>query len=74
MNGGGEQRGVFDVDEDRALDALALAWGDAYEIYVVDAQWQAWRDGTADEDILTGSTPDELNVEIRADWNREGTT
>jgi hypothetical protein len=74
VNGGGEQRGVFDVDEDRALDALALAWGDAYEIYVVDAQWQAWRHGPADEDILTGSTPDELNVEIRADWNREGTT
>ena len=45
MNSGGEQRGVFDVDEDRALDALALAWGDAYEIYVVDGQWQAWREG-----------------------------
>jgi len=27
---------VADADEDRALDALALAWGDAYDIYVVD--------------------------------------
>ncbi len=74
MNSGGEQRGVFDVDEDRALDALALAWGDAYKIYVAGGQWQAWREGSADEDVLTGSTPDELNAAIRADWAREGTT
>jgi hypothetical protein len=74
MNGGGEQRGVFDVDEDRALDALALAWGDAYEIYVVDGHWQAWREGAEDEDVLIGSTPDELNAAIRADCAREGTS
>jgi hypothetical protein len=74
VNGGGEQRGVFDVDEDRALDALALAWGDAYEIYVVDGQWQAWREGAEDEDVLIGSTPDELNAAIQADWAREGTS
>ncbi len=73
MNGGGQQRGVFDVDEDRALDALALAWGAAYEIYVVGGQWQAWRQGAGDQDVLTGSTPDELNRAIRADWAREGT-
>ena len=70
MNGGGEQRGVFDVDEDQALDAMALAWGDAYEIYVVDGPW---REGAGDEDVLTGSSPDELNAAIRADWAREGT-
>ncbi len=74
MNAGGEQRGVFDVDEDRALDALALAWGDAYEIYIVDGQWHAWRQGAGDQDVLTGSTPDELNAAVRADWAREGTT
>ena len=74
MNAGGEQRGVFDVDEDRALDVLALAWGDAYEIGVVGGQWQAWRRGAGDEDMLTGSTPDELNAAIRADCAREGTT
>lgn len=73
VNGGSPRRGVFDVDDDRALDALALAWGDAYEIYVVGGQWQAWRDGAGDEDVLTGSTPDELNAAIRADWAREST-
>ena len=36
MNGGGDQRGVFN--------------------------------------IITGSTPDELDAAIRADWAREGTT
>jgi len=38
--------GCPDRVEDRALDALALAWGDAYEISVVDGQWQAWREGS----------------------------
>ncbi len=35
---------------------------------------RAWREGSADEDVLTGSTPDELNAAIRADRAREGTT
>ena len=73
VNGGGQQCGVADADEDRALGALALAWGDVYDIYVIDGQWQAWREGAGDEDVLTGSTPDELNAAIRADWAREGT-
>jgi hypothetical protein len=60
----------FRVDENRALDALALAWSDQYEIRVAGGQWQAWhRDGSI-EDLLTGSTPDELNRAIRADWAR----
>jgi hypothetical protein len=25
-----QRRGVFDVDEDRALEALRLSWGDVY--------------------------------------------
>jgi len=29
---GGQRRGVLDVDEDRALAALHLAWGEAYDI------------------------------------------
>ncbi len=60
MNGGVQQRGVSDPGEDRALDALALAWG-------------AWREGAGDEDVLAGSTPEELNRAIRAHWAREGT-
>ena len=73
VNGGGQQRGVPGDGEDRALGALALAWGDAYDIYVTGGQWQAWREDAADEDVLTGSTPDELNAAIRADWARQGT-
>ena len=64
-------RGVFDMDEKRALEALRLTWGDAYAICFDDsiteggARWRAWRlgGGTA----ITGSTPDELNTAIRAD-------
>jgi hypothetical protein len=67
---------VFTPDTDRALEALRLAWGDTYSVCFDDAispgggRWQAWRlddDGTR----LTGSTPDELNAAIRADWTRE---
>jgi hypothetical protein len=29
--------------EARALDALRLGWGEAYEITVADGQWRAWR-------------------------------
>jgi hypothetical protein len=65
-------RGGFDVDEERALVALRLTWGDAYAICFDDAiiegsaRWRAWRlgGGTA----ITGSTSDELNTAIRADW------
>jgi hypothetical protein len=82
MTGGaaadGPQRGAFTVDTDRALEALRLAWGDAYTVAFDDAisvggsRWQAWRlrdDGTR----LAGSTPDELNAAIRADWTRRST-
>ena len=60
----------FTVNEDRALDALTLAWGDSYEIYITDGQWQAWHDDAPDQDIITGTTPDELNRAIRADFAR----
>jgi len=73
VNGGGQQRGMSGADEDRALAALVLQWGDAYDIYVVDGQWQAWREGAGDEDLLAESTPDELNAVIRADCARGGT-
>ena len=65
-------RGGFDVDEERALEALRPTWDDAYAICFDDAiieggaRWRAWRlgGGTA----INGSTPDELNTAIRADW------
>jgi hypothetical protein len=66
----GDGRNPFAVDQDRALAALTFAWGDSYEIYIIDGQWQAWHDDDADQDMLTGTTPDELNRKIRADWSR----
>jgi hypothetical protein len=66
-----QQRGVFDVDEERALDALALAWGD--EIWVHAGEWGAHRKDAGDDDVVTGATPDELNRAIRADWASRGT-
>jgi hypothetical protein len=75
MTGGpaadGKQRGVFDVDTDRALEALRVAWGDAYAVCFDDAlgggRWQAWR-LVGHGSRLAGATPDELNAAIRADW------
>jgi hypothetical protein len=63
----GTRRGVFGVDTDRAIEALRLAWGTAYDLGFADGAWHACRldrDGT----LITGTTPDELNAAIRADW------
>jgi hypothetical protein len=66
------RRGVFEIDSKQALEALRLAWGDAYAVCFDDAispgdsRWRAWRlDNTGT--IVTGTTPDELNAAIRAD-------
>ena len=75
---GQRQRGVFEVDTDRALEALRVTWGNAYAVCFDDAigigggRWQAWRLG-GDSTRLAGSTPDELNAAIRADQSRGGT-
>ena len=62
------RRGVFDVDEDRALDALRMSWGDVYDIGHEYDRWVASRrDGRGG--ALTGSTPDELNRQMRAGWD-----
>jgi hypothetical protein len=60
------------VDGERALDALTLAWADEYdEIWFRDgAGWGAHHKDAPDDDVITGSTPDELNRKIRADWLR----
>jgi hypothetical protein len=70
-NGG---RDPFAVDNPRALEALAFAWGDEYdEIWVHGGEWCAHHKDGHDENIITGDTPDELNRAIRADWlRREG--
>lgn len=69
---GQQKRDVFAVDEDRALEVLWLAWGDAYDIAFEDGRYvAASRD--AEVRVFTGSTPDALNLAIRADWAHEGT-
>jgi hypothetical protein len=71
--GDGQQRGVFTVDTDRALEAFRVTWGNAYAVCFDDAiemdgaRWQAWRLG-GHSIRLAGTTPDELNTAIRADW------
>ena len=68
----GDGRDPFAVDEDHALEALRLAWADAYDIGLEAGTWIA----TSRDDehhTLTGQIPDELNRAIRADFaRREG--
>ena len=71
-SGPGMCRAPSDVDEERALAALRVIWGAAYAVCFDDGigegeRWQAWRicgNGAA----IAGSSPDELNAAIRADW------
>lgn len=61
------RRGAFNVDPDRAAEALRTVWGDDYDIGFADGAWRASRlDGTGH--LLTGTVPDELAAAIRADW------
>ena len=63
----GQRRAVFAVDEEAALAALEEAWagGGYHAVSVDDGTWSAI--GSAGE-VLTGSTPDELDRKIRAHW------
>ena len=63
----GRRRGVFEVDEGRALAALELAWagGGYHGFSVSDGLWAAV---SSAGDVLTGDTPDALNRRIRAHW------
>ena len=64
---GGKPRGVFDVDEDRALAVLELAWTDGgYHGFSVDGG--LWSAISGAGDVLTGDTPDALTQKIRAHW------
>ncbi len=64
---GGQQRGAFEVDEDRALAELELAWADGgYHGFSADGG--IWSAISSAGDVLTGDTPDALNRKIRAHW------
>jgi hypothetical protein len=58
----------FYVDEESALGALDLVWGDSYDFAVVDREWLAYPKGT--DETLTGSNPDELSMAVRLDWSK----
>jgi hypothetical protein len=63
----GQRRGVFDVDEDRALAELELAWAEGgYHGFC--AEGGAWSAISSAGDVLTGATPDALTQKIQAHW------
>jgi hypothetical protein len=66
----GQRRDVFAVDVGKALEALMLAWGAAYDIRFQDGRYAASR-WDAPWDEITGETPDELTARMRADWAHE---
>jgi hypothetical protein len=60
-------RGPFQVDVDRALEALRLEWAAEFDVGFADGAYRTVRiNGTGD--LLTGQTPDEPSAAIRADW------
>jgi hypothetical protein len=63
----GQRRGVFDVDQERALAALELAWADGgYRGFCADGG--TWSAISSAGDVLTGDTPDALTRKIRTHW------
>jgi hypothetical protein len=63
----GQRRAAFAVDEDAALAALEEAWADGgYHAFGVDDE--LWSAISSTGEVLTGSTPDELDRKIRAHW------
>ena len=63
----GQRRGVFDVDEDRALAELELAWADSgYHGFSADGG--IWSAISSAGEVFTGDTPDTLTQKIRAHW------
>jgi hypothetical protein len=62
-----QRSGPFAVNEDAALAELELAWthGGYHAFSVDDGTWSAIGSGG---EVLTGTTPDELDRKIRAHW------
>lgn len=67
--------GPFEVDIDKALEALRGDWDGLYVICYDQAavsRWQAWRLDSIGV-MVAGDTPDELAAAIRADWGARRT-
>jgi hypothetical protein len=65
------QRDPFAVNIGHALETLGLAWGDAYGISCEGGEYTAVSKDDGHR-VITGQTPDELMLRIRADWARRG--
>jgi hypothetical protein len=64
----GRQRGVFGVDENAALAELERVWADGgYHGFCV-LEHSLWSAISSAGEVLTGSTPDGLDQQIRAHW------
>jgi len=64
---GSQPRGVFEVDEGRALAELELTWaGGGHHGFSADGG--TWSAISSAGDVLTGDTPDALATSIRAHW------
>jgi hypothetical protein len=62
-----QHRGVFDVDEDRVVAELELAWADGgYHGFCADGG--TWSAISSAGDVLAGDTPDALTQKIRMYW------
>ena len=60
-------RDPFAVDQDAALAELELAWsGGGYHAFSADGG--TWCAVSSAGEVLTGDTPDALNLAIRAHW------
>jgi hypothetical protein len=63
----GPRRGVFEVDQDKALAELEVAWAaGGYRGFSVHGG--LWSAISSAGDVLTGATPDELGQRIRVHW------
>jgi hypothetical protein len=61
------RRGPFQVDEEAALAELEQAWANGgYHAFSADGG--TWCAISSAGEVLTGSTPDELDQKIRAHW------
>jgi hypothetical protein len=69
-----EGRNPFMVNAENATEVLMAAWHDYVdEVWLVGEEWGAHvREAPPDDDIVSGSTPDELNVRLREHWAQKG--
>ena len=63
-----ERRGVFEVDGDAALAELERAWADGGYLGFCVMEHSLWSAISSSGEVLTATTPDGLDQQIRAHW------